>query len=298
MKNIRVSSISIITPAKGFEENVSEAVKLIREALVDEPDLIVLPEAFAYRGIPIKERIKYAEEGTGYVLDTMINISSKYGTSILVPVLEKENGRIYNSAILVENGKVIGRYRKMFPTISELEAGISPGTEPSVIKTRFGFIGVAICFDINFDELFEYYRDRVKLILFPSAFPGGLLLSCRAIQTKSYIVSAVLDEFGVFVDPLGRILYRSSRYSPVITLELNLDYEVLHIDYNYLKLKKVKEKYGSGVNIIVSRPEAVLILESRLRDKSAKDIMEEFGLEDRDRYLERSKNFRSGILDG
>ena len=110
------------------------------------------------------------------------------------------------------------------------------------------------------------------------------------------MVSSIRGEGSVIVDPLGRVLAKSSSYNPAIFKTLNLDYEVLHLDYNHEKLVEVKRKYGSKVEVDVSRPEAVFIFASNVEGKSVGEIAAEFNIETRSRYFNRSNRVRADAL--
>ncbi len=301
MKNIRVSSVSYYdrftsTADEIFKKNVGRVLSLTEYAMLDKPDLVVLTETFPYVGLSVEERVRYAESIEGETVRAFSGLAKRYGSYIIVPILEKEGDCIYNSAILIDRkGKVVGSYHKMHPTIGESESGICAGDKPPIFETDFGNIGIAICFDINFDDLFQAYRGRVKLVAFPSAFDGGFLIQSRAYWGRHYMVSAIRSGYGKVVNPLGRILSKSSTFNPVITKEINLDFEVLHIDYTYLKWKNIKEKYGETIEIDVIRPEAVYMLVSHNEKVTVQKIIEEFGLENRDDYFKRSDSHRKII---
>lgn len=293
VSRIRVASISTYGPVPSRDvvnRNVAKNLELVKLALYDEPDIVLLTEAFPTRGLPSREGVKYAQELDGPIIREFSKVAEEHGVHIVCPLYTREMGRVYNSAVLIDDGgEVIGVYRKMFPTVGEIEAGIAPGSKPGVFETRLGRLGVAICFDLNFDEIFAEFRRRgVKLVLFPSAFPGGGLLEARALLGKHYIVSALWEGEARIVDPLGRVLARSSSYNPIIVADINTDFKVLHLDFNYLKFPELKRKYGRGVRIEVERPEAFALLASEC-DVSVEEIMREFGLEERDEYFNRSR---------
>lgn len=298
MKKVRVSSVSFYERFTGsteeiFNKNVRYVLSLAEYAMLDNPDIVILTETFPYVGIPIDKRVEFAETTNGKTIKMFSELASKYGAYILVPILEKDGGCIYNSAVLIDRkGKVQGSYHKLHPTIGESQSGICSGEKPVIFETDFGKIGVAICFDINFDDLFNYYRGKVKIVAFPSAFDGGFLIQSRAYWGRHFMVSAIRSGYGKIVDPLGRILSKSSTFNPVITKDINLDYEVFHIDYTYQKWKSIKEKYNGTVEIDVIRPEAVYMLVSNNENVSVHDIMKEFEIEDRDSYFRRSDRHR------
>ena len=86
----------------------------------------------------------------------------------------------------------MGEYRKMHPTIGEMERGISPGTlEPPVFHTDFGAVGAQICYDIEWDDGWQWLRKAgAEIVLWSSAFGGGQALNAIAQLNKYCIVSS------------------------------------------------------------------------------------------------------------
>jgi len=214
----------------------------------------------------------------------------EYSSYILCPIVRREGTAIYNSAVLFSpSGDTVGIYDKNHPTVGELKAGIAPGRSGTVFETDFGKIGVAICFDINFTDIRQYYAEReVQVVLFPSMFPGGRLLEAWSIEIGCYLVSATTDCRGAILDPLGRVLCQSSEYSSILSRRVNMDFKVLHLDYNHEKFDRVKESYRSKVAINVSRPEALAMISSESENVTVDQLMRDFSLEPRYRYLVRS----------
>jgi predicted amidohydrolase len=191
----------------------------------------------------------------------------------------------------------VGSYYKIHPIVREIQSGIIPGIEQKTCKTDFGVLGFAICFDLNFEDVINPHKKRIDIIFIPSMYPGGLQLKIWAFNYGSYITSANTEgENSMIVDPLGNILATSSKYNPIISKTLNLDYEVFHMDYNIAKLDLIKEKYGSMVEVDMYRQESVFILKSCMKDVTVKDIIQEFDLETRTEYFLRSNDIRKKAL--
>jgi predicted amidohydrolase len=301
VRKVRVSSISFPGVAIGEkykERAIASALEWIDRAALDKPDIICLPETFT--GFPsVKEElVKTAEHVPGPTTNALAEKARQYSTYIVCPILERDGNRIFNSAILIDrSGNVIGKYHKIHPTIGEIELGVTPGREVKVFETEFGRIGFAICFDLNFRDVMDGLFERnTELVFFPSAYRGGLQLSIWAFNIHAYIVSATGGEQSAIVNPLGRVLAQSFVYGRIITKTINLDYSVLHIDYNFEKLDSVKKKYGPDVEFEFAAPEAVLLLTSHHPTASAKSIISEFGLEDRDQYFKRANTIRENAL--
>lgn len=303
-KYVRVASISFKGDRRGtvdetIETNVKEITRLLRKASLDKPDIICLPECSPFLGLTIEEMVKNAEKIPGTISDGIASFAKEINAHVIFPTLRKESNRVYNSAVLIDrNGEYIGSYNKVHPTIWEIEAGITPGTEAKAFELDFGKIGVAICFDLNFEDVIENLaRDMIKIVFFSSMYPGGLQIKIWAFNYGVYMVSSIADvRESMVVNPLGRVLAVSSEYQPVICQDVNLDYEIMHLDYNYEKMYSIKEKYGPSISFETSRPEAVFLISSEAEGVLVKNVIEEFGLETRKEYFERASAIRERSL--
>ena len=115
---------------------------------------------------------------------TLGKIAREFNTAIVAPFLEYKDGRVYNSVPIVDrSGKLVLVYHKNYPTIGELEAGITPGTEVPVAECDGVRVGAAVCFDANFDQIpAELERQRARLVFWPSMYWGGRLLEHWALR--------------------------------------------------------------------------------------------------------------------
>ena len=145
---------------------------------------------------------------------------------------------MYNAAVLVGRaGEVVGVYRKIFPTYGSYEeAGITPApdAEPPVFVTDFGRVGVLLCFDINFPEVWAHLdREHVAadVVLFPSAMRGTRLLSAYSTIHNYHIVEN--GEAGRFFDIDGSELapQQVQQYADgvVRVAVLDLDRRLVHM---------------------------------------------------------------------
>ena len=279
--------------------------KLIDAAALDRPDLIVLTEGCMHNSPRTASRAEQDAQSEplpepGPITRFLAGKARQHHSYIIGSYSRKDpkgRGR-YNAAVLVDRqGQYVGCYDKMFPTIGEMEGGVLPGTGAVAFDTDFGRIGAMICFDLNFPELLAQYKQLgVRLICFSSAFRGGKLLTAAAMRNRFFIASAVPGENGVIVDPLGRTLAESSQYGKIIFAKVNLDSEVVHIDYNADRVRRMKQKYGTEVRVDTASPEAVFFLSSFHPEKSIQRIMREFEIESLDAYFDRARTVRNKYL--
>ena len=240
-----------------------------------------------------------AEPVDGPTVGAFARLARRGRSYVVVPILTREAGAIHNSAILLDrDGNVAAVYRKRYPTLGELEWGVTPGTEAVVVNTDFGRVGLAICFDVNFRDVGEdHLAAGAELVLFPSMFPGGLFLPAWGHNFGHFMVSATPRDGSRFVDPLGReFVQTESTYEPVVSRRINLDFRVLRMTRNLPKQGAIKAKYGPGVEIDIARDEAEMCLYSHLADRTAGDILAEFGLETRADFFARYTRRRTAAL--
>ncbi|MCP4403973.1 MAG: carbon-nitrogen hydrolase family protein [bacterium] len=207
------------------EENLSKARTLAARAAQGRAELLIFPEMFM--ALPRKDSppSASAEKLDGPFAAALAELAETYRIHILAGVWEKipEQHRVYNSAILLApKGNVVATYRKLhlFDALKVQESKtMKAGSEVPPLVQIGGFtVGVAICYDLRFPELFRQLAHRgADLILVPSAWYAGplkedhwlTLLRARAIENTCYVAgvnqsgsafcgrSVVFDPFGV-----------------------------------------------------------------------------------------------------
>lgn len=218
--------------------NLLEADKLIGEAAKAGAKLVALPENFAIMGMDEFDKVKQKEYlGVGIIQDFLSNTAKKYGLWIVagtIPIATTDENKI-RAACLIYNdaGKCVARYDKIhlfdvrLPETGEeyLEStAIEAGDKPLVVETPFGNLGVAICYDLRFPELFRDMADSgVEIIVVPAAFTAEtgaahweVLLRARAIENLCYIIAPAQGGFhlngrkthghSMIIDPWGVVL--------------------------------------------------------------------------------------------
>jgi len=139
------------------EINLKRAEQFVRKAASAGADIVSFPEDFITG--PVGRKPEFADNSHQY-RNLFISWARKYRIDIVAgSVIEREKNRLYNTCYYIDaKGKVLARYRKVNLWVTE-KAYMSPGTEAVVIKTKFGRIGLTICWDLIFPEIF---RDMMK----------------------------------------------------------------------------------------------------------------------------------------
>lgn len=178
--------------------NLEKAEKFIKLALEKDVKLIAFPELFATKWFPCEIDDSYfqlAESLNGETVSFMKRLSKEYQLVILAPFFEKYRKRFYNSCAVLDNGKLVGVYRKVHvPTIPLWEEGyyFSHGVTFPVFETSLGKIGVQICFD-NF--YFEGYRilalKGAELVVTPTASAFNTQRRWRTVITTHALLNNI-----------------------------------------------------------------------------------------------------------
>lgn len=233
--------------------NLSEAERLIEIAANQGAKLVVLPEYFAIMGLKDTDKIKVREEeGKGQIQDFLSKTAKKHKIWLIggsVPLATAVSNKVRNSCLVYDDkGKQVARYDKIHLFGLDLgnehyheEKTIEPGNAIKVVDTPFGKIGLSICYDLRFPELYRAMGD-VNIIVVPSAFTDTTgkahwepLIRARAIENLCYVVAPAQGGYHIsgrethgnsmIVDPWGVVLDRLPRGSGVVMATMNPKYQ-------------------------------------------------------------------------
>jgi predicted amidohydrolase len=198
-----------------------------------DPDFVVLPEIFT---CPYDNKCfpQFAESGEGETYRFLANLARERKAYVIGgSIPELEEGKIYNTSYIFDRGgKLIGKHRKIHLFDIDVQGGqyfkesdvLSPGTQITVFDTEFGKMGVCICFDIRFPDLFiEMRKAGARMVFIPAAFnmttgPAHweTLFRSRALDQQIYVLgcSPARDEKASYVayghsiltDPWGSVV--------------------------------------------------------------------------------------------
>ncbi len=306
-RTVRLAAVSYVPPAHDHSRRVD--LSALREVVLrvakDRPDFICFPEVCACIGGGLAQGVRQAPELAPFVAEVG-KLAREAKAALVVPFLEKLSGQVYNSVPVVDRtGKLALVYRKNYPTIGEMEAGVAPGWEVPVAECDGARVGAAVCFDVNFPQVAaELEKGRARLVFWPSMFWGGQLLQHWALRYGFTVVvaygaeSAVIDMSGRYLVKQGDETHqvRGRRLPPWAVAEVNLDREVFHLDYNQNHFPAIRDRYGPDVEIEVHQPEAVFLLTSRKPGLSVEQVARAFKLETLRDYLARSASVRERHL--
>jgi nitrilase len=247
--------VAAIQMASGpnVEGNLNEARRHIAKAVEQGAKLVVLPEFFAIMGMDEQDKLNVREQaGQGNIQQFLSETARKHKIWLVggsIPLAGNSPDKVRNSCLVFdETGAQVARYDKIH--LFNLTLGneayneaqtIEAGNQVVVVDSPFGRIGLAVCYDLRFPELFRAMKD-VDIIVLPSAFTATTgkmhwepLVRARAIENLSYFIAAAQGGYHVngrethghsmIVDPWGRIMDELQRGSGVVIADVNPSYQ-------------------------------------------------------------------------
>lgn len=246
---LRPLRVVILQNSAGLDTERSLAVITRRLAGVRPCDLVALPEVFALRGNRADYRAE-AEHLPGPITERLMALAARRQVWVLAgSVIERSRGKLYNTAALINRqGRIVARYRKIHLFAAKLESGqviresdiYSPGNQPVMAAIEGWSVGLAICYDLRFPELFRHYSRRgAVLFLVPSNFTQQTgkdhwttLLRARAIENQAFVVAP--DQCGsnrrtgiashghsLVVGPWGEVLAEAGNQETILNVTLH-----------------------------------------------------------------------------
>jgi predicted amidohydrolase len=203
---------------------------LIDQAARQRADLIVLPETLTYFGTGLSFA-ECAEPIPGPSTDYFGELAKQHNLYIVAGLVERDRHLVYNVAVLLApDGKVAGKYRKVCLPRDEVAAGIAPGGEYPVFETRFGKLGMMVCYDGFFPEVARELSNRgAEVIAWPVWGCNPALASARACENHVYMVSSTYEDvsrqwmLSAVWDHDGRTLVQAEKWGTVVVAEVDLD---------------------------------------------------------------------------
>lgn len=246
----RVAAVQM-TSTEDREKNLATAERLARRAADDGAALVALPENFSYLRLGAKNR--YADALDGELIERLRALASALRVHLVAgSIPEKISGSslVHNtSVVLSPQGKTLAVYRKMHlfdvqlrgRAVFEESRLVAPGDEPVVADTPLGRLGLSICYDLRFPELYRRLTlAGAEVIFIPSAFTAYTgrfhwmpLLQARAIENQCWVVApAQVGAHGprrtshghtAVLDPWGAVKAVREKGEGVVGAEIDLD---------------------------------------------------------------------------
>ncbi len=249
---IRVAAIQMVAGPNVFA-NLKEAARLIEIAASQGAKLAALPEYFCLMGMNDADKVAAREQdGSGPIQEFLSATAKCLGIWLVggsVPLVSSRPDKVRNSCLVYDDhGKQVARYDKIHLFGLELgsehyseEKTIEAGDGVVALESPFGRIGLSICYDLRFPELYRS-MGKVDIILAPAAFTATTgrahwetLIRARAIENLAYVIAPAQGGYHVngrethgdsmIVDPWGMVLDRLPRGAGVVIANINPEYQ-------------------------------------------------------------------------
>jgi nitrilase len=248
-----------LTSRNDVDANLATCARLLRQARQRGAELAVLPENFAFMGMKEHDKFAVAEslnDAPGKIQSALLALARETGLWIigggLPERVEQEAGFVHNTLIACSPaGDLAARYRKVHLFDVDIPGGaqfkesgsVAPGTDAVTLETPWGKIGLTICYDLRFPELYRRLtRAGARILVVPAAFTLHTgkdhwkpLLQARAIENQCFVLAP--GQYGkafegrvswghsMIIDPWGTVLAEAPDRECAILAELDFEHQ-------------------------------------------------------------------------
>lgn len=206
----KAAVIQMVSGAK-VSDNLIWVNNLLKQASQQKAELVLLPENVAFMSREKKDILEIAEErGKGFIQDRIMEMAKRYHLWVIigsVPIKHPDGNKVFASSMVINNhGELVAHYDKihlfdvsiMNAEKHEESQYIFPGFELKTVETPVGKVGLSICYDLRFPELYrELVKQKVDILTVPAAFTHitgrahwDVLVRARAIENLCYVLAA------------------------------------------------------------------------------------------------------------
>jgi predicted amidohydrolase len=226
---VRLATVQYVPTGKSPRQNCEEYAPMVAEAAKQKADLIVLGETVPYVRTKLSPA-ECAEPIPGPTTDYFGALAKQHSLHIAVSLYEREGHLVYNTAVLLSpEGKLLGKYRKVCLPHGEVEKGVAPGTEYPVFDTKFGKVGLMICYDGFYPEVARALTaNGAEVIAWPVWGCDPLLARARACENRVYVVSSTFTDpksdwmISGIIDPAGKVVAQAKESGSIVVSEADL----------------------------------------------------------------------------
>jgi predicted amidohydrolase len=253
-----LAAVVQMTSGADVGANLDAAERLIAHAALRGAELAVLPENFALMAVDdAAAKLVHAEalDGDGPIVTRMRAAAARNKIALVLGGMPEKSaaaGKVHNTCVYVDaTGAIAASYRKIHlfdvaipdgATYRE-SAGVDPGTGPVVVDTQWGGLGLSVCYDVRFPELYRKLSDGgARMLVVPAAFTlhtgrahWHVLLRARAVENLCYVLAAaqygahgggrVTFGHALICDPWGQVVAEVGDHEGVAVAELDFAYQ-------------------------------------------------------------------------
>jgi predicted amidohydrolase len=202
---VKIATVNLRPQGTGSAQaSVSQFIDAVERTVPAKSDIILLPEGITVVGTG-KKYVDVAETVPGPTTERLARVAKQHSSYLAAGIYEREGHTVYNTAVLLDReGRLVGKYRKVFLPVEEIEGGLTPGNDYPVFHTDFGTIGLMICYDVFFpDPARALARQGAEIILMPIWGGDETLAKARSIDNKVFLVTSGYDHPTYIQDPDG-----------------------------------------------------------------------------------------------
>jgi predicted amidohydrolase len=225
---VRVSSVNL-RPRETYskEKSLDAFAAIVEREVAADTDIILLPEGVTVVGTG-KSYAEVAAPVPGPDTEFLGRLAREKNAYLVAGVYEREGSLVYNTSVLLDReGKLVGKYRKVYLPREEIEGGITPGDDYPTFATDFGRVGMMICWDVQYADPARALALRgAELLLMPIWGGNETLAAARAIENHVFLAASGYDHPTYVMDPMGEMLARAEEGAVAnATIDLSKRYE-------------------------------------------------------------------------
>jgi predicted amidohydrolase len=251
MSKTAVAAVQMVS-SPNVDDNLETARRLLAQAAREGAKLVTLPEYWPIMGMLDTDKVAHAEQpGQGIIQDFMAAQAREHGVWLIggtMPLASDDAGRVLNTTLVYDpDGQAVSRYDKihLFGFTKGEESydearTIVPGAAVGSFEAPFGRVGLSVCYDLRFPELYRAMGE-CALIVVPAAFTHTtgmahweVLLRARAIENQCYVLASAQGgthrngrrTFGhsMLIDPWGQVVDQVAEGEGVVVGEIDTDF--------------------------------------------------------------------------
>jgi predicted amidohydrolase len=251
-RKVRLATVQYVPTGKSPRQNCEEYAPLIAEAARQQADLVVLGETVPYVRTKLAPA-DCAEPIPGPSTAYFGGLAKQHALHVALSLYERDGHLVYNTAVLIgPDGKLLGKYRKVCLPHGEVEKGVAPGADYPVFETKFGKVGLMVCYDGFYPEVARALTaNGAEVIAWPVWGCDPLLARARACENRVYVVSSTFTDpksdwmISAVIDPAGKVVAQAKQSGSVAVHEADLAQPLVG-PYNLGDFREIVQRHRPG----------------------------------------------------